>query len=261
MFSKFFAIAAVFLTFSAQVHAHAAIAPVLGVTGAPKRADVQRPSTASACGKTNVAATIDKSTPVVAAADGSFTVTATNFNGGKDGSRQVTMTVDATGAGKNFVAGTVSKNGVLAPATTGSDQITAALPAGTKCTGGATGNLCLASFKTAGGFGNCVVVQQGAAAAAGGAAGAATPNAAAANNGTAAANNGTVTATNGTAAGTTATTATGTGKGRKNIKDRVKAAVTKAAGTRAPRARLAQLEDDHSTLENVKRSVIGWIWA
>ncbi|KAF8068977.1 hypothetical protein FPV67DRAFT_1415070 [Lyophyllum atratum] len=205
MFSNFFAIAAVFLTFSAQVHAHAALAPALGVTGAPKRSDVQRPSTASPCGKASVAATIDKSTPVVAAADGSFTVTATNFNGGKDGSRQVTMTVDATGAGKKFVAGTVSKNGVLAPATTGSEQITATLPAGTKCTGGAAGNLCLASFKTAGGFGNCVVVQQGAAAAAGGAAGAATPGAAAANN--------------------------------------------------------DDLEERDSTFENVKRSVIGWIWA
>lgn len=31
---------------------------------------------------------------------------------GRDGSRQVTMTVDATGAGKNFVAGTVTTNGV-----------------------------------------------------------------------------------------------------------------------------------------------------
>ena len=34
------------------------------------------------------------------------------------------------------------------------------LPAGTTCTGGASKNLCLVSFTTAGGFGNCVVVQQ-----------------------------------------------------------------------------------------------------
>jgi len=165
MFSKIFAVAAVVLTFSAHVHAHAAIAPALGVAGTPKRANVQRPSTASPCGKASLAA-IDTSTPVAAAADGTFAVTATNFNAGKDGSRQVTMTVDATGQGKSFVKGTVSKNGQLAPTSTGSEQITAALPAGTKCTGGKAGNLCLASFKTAGGFGNCVVVSQGAAAAA-----------------------------------------------------------------------------------------------
>ncbi|GLB42276.1 hypothetical protein LshimejAT787_1102910 [Lyophyllum shimeji] len=303
MFSKVFALAAVVLTYSAQAHAHAAIAPVLGVAGTPKRSDVQRPSTANPCGKTNVAATIDTSTPVTAAADGSFTVTVTNFNGGKDGSRQVTMSVDATGAGKNFVAGTVTKNGQLAPATTGSEQITASLPAGTQCTGGKAGNLCLASFKTAGGFGNCVVVQQGGAAAAGGAAagGAAAP----ANNGTAAAtpatgataaaagtgkgrkqrvkgakggaaaaNGGAATANSGTAANngaaaeaapadpaaSTTDAAAATGTGKTTVKDRVKAALAKAAGTRAPRARLAEREDGFA-IENVKRSVMSWIWA
>jgi hypothetical protein len=81
MFSKVFAAAVLALTFTAQVHAHAAIAPVLGVAGTPKRSDVQRPRANAACGKTNVAATLDTSTPVVAAADGTFTVTATNFNG------------------------------------------------------------------------------------------------------------------------------------------------------------------------------------
>jgi hypothetical protein len=81
---------------------------------------------------------------------------------GKDGSRQVTMTVDATGTGAKFVAGKVTANGQAAPATTGTEKITASLPAGTTCTGGASKNKCLASFTTAGGFGNCVVVQQGA---------------------------------------------------------------------------------------------------
>jgi len=71
------------------------------------------------------------------------------------------MEVDA-GSGANFVAGKVTANGEAAPASTGTEQITASLPAGTTCTGGASGDLCLASFKTAGGFGNCVVVQQGA---------------------------------------------------------------------------------------------------
>lgn len=111
---------------------------------------------------------------------------------GQDGSRQVTLKVDTAGTGTNLVAGTVSKNGqkvitpVLiedtmrdvsehmltypprlkqAPTGTGTEQITAALPAGAACAGGATKNLCLASFTTAGGFGNCVVVQQGGAAA------------------------------------------------------------------------------------------------
>lgn len=274
MFCKLFVIAAVVLTLSAQAHAHAAIAPALAVTGTPKRADVQRPSTATPCGNTNIAANIDKSTPVIAAADGTFAVTVTNFNAGSDGSRQVTMTVDATGAGKNFAAGTVSKNGVLAPTSTGSDQVTASLPAGTTCTGGAAKNLCIASFKTAAGFGNCVVVQQGAVA------GAATPAGGAAvppaNNGTPVpvANTGTGTGTgakakaagpaatnNGIAAIPSTGATTGTGNGRKTNK------VKAAAGTRAARARRAVLEAENDVearnfdFEVVKRSVISWIWA
>lgn len=68
------------LAISVQVNAHAAIAPALGVDGTPVRADVQRPSTASPCGTVNVASTLDTSTPVQAAADGTFTATATDFN-------------------------------------------------------------------------------------------------------------------------------------------------------------------------------------
>jgi hypothetical protein len=81
------------------------------------------------------------------------------------------MQVDAAGTGAKFVAGKVTTNGQLAPTDQATEKVTASLPAGTKCTGGASGNLCLASFTTAGGFGNCVVVQQGAGggAAAGGA--------------------------------------------------------------------------------------------
>jgi hypothetical protein len=48
-----------------------------------------------------------------------------------------------------------------APSSIGSQNLTVQLPSGTKCQGGPSGNLCLVSFKTAGGFGNCVVVQQG----------------------------------------------------------------------------------------------------
>jgi len=162
MFSKVFAVAALVLTFTAQAHAHAAVSPALGVNGAPKRNNAQRIRGAP-CGNTNVAATIDSSASVNAAADGSFSVTAINFNGGRDGSRQFTMSVDANGSGK-FVAGKVTKNGVLAPTSNASEQITAVLPAGTKCTAGAGKNACIVSFKSAGNFGNCVVVKQGGAA-------------------------------------------------------------------------------------------------
>ncbi|KAF8760720.1 Rgp1 protein [Rhizoctonia solani] len=53
------------------------------------------------------------------------------------------------------------ENGEAAPKGTGNVQITVQMPAGTKCTGGAAGNRCLVSFKSAGGFGNCVVVSSG----------------------------------------------------------------------------------------------------
>ncbi|KAJ3731369.1 hypothetical protein DFJ43DRAFT_1132504 [Lentinula guzmanii] len=144
MFSKVFASLSVLLAISAQVNAHAAIAPALGVTGTPVRADVQRPSNASPCGTVDVASNIDTSTPVQAAADGTFTATATDFNAGADGSRSVSANVDPTAQGKTFdTAVTVSQNGDAAPTTVGSDQIVAALPAGTTCSGGTTGNLCL----------------------------------------------------------------------------------------------------------------------
>ena len=48
-----------------------------------------------------------------------------------------------------------------APTSVGNQSIVAVLPTGTKCAGGASKNLCLASFTTAAGFGNCVVVEQG----------------------------------------------------------------------------------------------------
>lgn len=96
------------------------------------------------------------------------------------------MKVDTAGTGRNLVDGTVSKNGqkgscilqlqrtsarwkdseltyvtaVQAPTSTGTEQITAALPANAKCAGGAAKNLCLVSFTSVGGFGNCVVIQQ-----------------------------------------------------------------------------------------------------
>jgi hypothetical protein len=81
MFSQVFKGAAIVLVFSLQVYSHALISPVLGVTGTPQRSDVQTPSNGSPCGNTNITANIDNSTSVVAAADGTFTVTVTNYNG------------------------------------------------------------------------------------------------------------------------------------------------------------------------------------
>ncbi|KII87861.1 hypothetical protein PLICRDRAFT_141880 [Plicaturopsis crispa FD-325 SS-3] len=165
MFSKTFFAAIGVLALGLQAHAHAAIAPQLGVKGVPVRNDVQRPTANAACGTTNVAQTLDSSTPVTANAQGAFSVNITNFNAGKDGSTQVTAQVDPTAKGTAFATALdVTKNGVLAPTAAGTTQLTAQLPAGTKCTGGKTGDLCLASFKTAGGFGNCVVVKQAGAA-------------------------------------------------------------------------------------------------
>lgn len=97
--------------FAAQVAAHSAINPALGVKATAVRNDVQRPATGQECGKISIASTIDTSTTVTADASGAFQVDVQNFNGGKDGSRQVTIQVDATGTGKSFVAGTVSVNG------------------------------------------------------------------------------------------------------------------------------------------------------
>jgi len=165
MFSKIWTSAALVLALALQVTAHAAVAPALGVSGTPVRNNVKRPNGNSPCGAgVNVANTIDTSTAVAANAAGSFKATAINFNGGGDGSRKVTAKVDATGKGTKFVAMTVTTNGDAAPGNAGSQPIVASLPAGTKCTGGKTGNKCLVQFVTTAGFGNCMVVSQGAAA-------------------------------------------------------------------------------------------------
>ncbi|KAL1948978.1 hypothetical protein VTO73DRAFT_10784 [Trametes versicolor] len=159
-FSKsFIAAATVLLGLTLQAHAHAGVTPALGVKANFARANVQRPSTAKPCGSINVAQNLDASTPIVAKADGTFVATITNFNAGTDGSRQVTAKVDGTGVGKTFTAATVTKNGDKSPTNVGSQQLTVALPKGMTCTGGATKNKCLVSFTTAGGFGNCAVVQ------------------------------------------------------------------------------------------------------
>ncbi|KAG6901986.1 hypothetical protein C0995_005945 [Termitomyces sp. Mi166 len=236
MFSRILTVAAVALMFSAQVKAHAAIAPVLGVSGDPVRADVRRPTILRPCGNVNIAENLDTTTPVAAQADGSFIVTVTNFNPGVDGSRSVSLAVDAAGTGKraNFVKGDVTTNGVAAPQTLGSDQVTAVLPPGTKCTGGASGNLCLASFKTISGFGNCVVVKQ--------------------DNTTVATTSEAATAAVSSVAIASVDTATSTAAASTNTE-----IITEAPpkGTRAARALRAGLEAERQS----KRTVFNWIWA
>jgi hypothetical protein len=272
MFSKVFATVSVVLAVSAQINAHAIITPALGVTGTAVRADVQRPSTASPCGTVDVASSIDTSTPVVADATGTFTTNATDFNAGADGSRSVTAKVDPTGAGTAFNTDvTVTQNGDANPTTVGTDQIVASLPAGTTCTGGAAGNLCLVQFTTTAGFGNCVVVSQGAATASNATAAAATT---AASNATAAAATTNSTTDAATGAATTTTTTTAAGKKHKGKHAKAAAAAAAAgnvakvnadkakAGTRAARALLADLEvRGEEALDVVKRGVLSWVWA
>ncbi|KAJ7467796.1 hypothetical protein B0H11DRAFT_2239212 [Mycena galericulata] len=79
---------------------------------------------------------------------------------GADGSRSVSVMVDPTGTGKKFVAAKVTTNGDAAPTNVGTQQIKLSLPAGTQCSGGKAGNLCLLSVKSTSGFGGCTVASQ-----------------------------------------------------------------------------------------------------
>jgi len=164
MFAKTFLLSALaVLAMSAQVNAHAAITPMLGVNGTPARSDVQRPTAAKPCGNADLSK-VSSSTPVTAAADGSVSMNIQDFNAGADGSRSVkTVMLDTTGTGKSFkTAGKVTTNGQAAPTKVGSDKLVVQMPAGTKCTG--AGGICLLSMTTTAGFGNCVAVKVGGAA-------------------------------------------------------------------------------------------------
>jgi hypothetical protein len=235
------ACASLFLALAAQTSAHAMPSIALGVSGAPTRNDVQRPSTAQPCGTIDPATTLDTSTAIPAAADGSVTMNVQNFNAGADGSTSVSVQIDQTGTGKSFVAGTVTTNGNAAPTAVETDKVVFTLPAGTKCAGGTAGNLCLVSVKTTAGFGACTVVSQGAAVAAG-----AGTVATAATNGTAvAATSATVAATTVAATGATTTAAAATGakagKGKKAGKKGAKAAKGQAAKAKAAQAAIAKV--------------------
>lgn len=127
---------------------------------------------------------------------------------GTDGATAIkSATVDTAATGKNFAGKvTITKNGDPNPSTTGTVQVSGTLPAGTTCTGGASGNQCLVSFTTNAGFGNCVLVSQGAAAAGG--------NAAAAGAVAGSTNTTTAATTAAAAAAPAATTTTTTTKGK-----------------------------------------------
>ncbi|KAI0701397.1 hypothetical protein BC835DRAFT_246703 [Cytidiella melzeri] len=270
MLSKLFVASAFLLGLTAQVSAHALITPALGVTGAGARSDVQRPSTSTPCGTVNIAQTINTSQAAQLSAQGTVAATITNFNAwvlrgcfrcalslslvfyssGVDGSRDITnVQVDPTGTGKSFVAATMVVNGIQNPTDVTSQPLTVQLPANTQCIGGTGKNTCLLSFTTAGGFGNCIAVQQGAAAATASVAGNAT---AAAGNATAAAGNTTVAAGNATSAAANATAAAGKHRGGKKGKAAAaKGAAasaaakrdTRAYGTRAARALRRAMEE------------------
>ncbi|KAJ6530273.1 hypothetical protein B0H19DRAFT_852244, partial [Mycena capillaripes] len=100
----------VLLALVAQTSAHAMPSVALGVKGTPKRSDVQRPSTAKPCGNIAIAANLDTSTAIAAAADGSVVMKVQNCFGA-DGSTSVSVQVDQTGTGNKFVAAKVTKNG------------------------------------------------------------------------------------------------------------------------------------------------------
>lgn len=79
MLSKsFIALISVF-ALTTSVNAHAAIAPALGVKGAPTLSDVQEPSSSSPCGNVDISDNLDTSTVAAAAAGGQFSIDVTNF--------------------------------------------------------------------------------------------------------------------------------------------------------------------------------------
>lgn len=162
MLSKILASSVLVLALCHQVTSHAIVTPALGVKGTAVRADVQRPSSAKPCGANvnDISNAIDSAMTVAVNANGSFHVTGTSFNGGTDGSLQFKGQVDSSGNGTHFVSMPITMNGNNSPPGAESTMMVASLPPGTKCTGGKTGNLCLAQFISGAGFGNCVVLSQ-----------------------------------------------------------------------------------------------------
>jgi len=280
MFAKSLSAAVVLvLSLSLQACGHTLIEPAIGVTGAGARSDVQQPSTATPCGASvNVANALKSSTAVKASGD-AFTVSAQNFNGGQDGSQEITSAlVDTTATGTSFKGtATITKNGVLAPATTSTVQIQGTLPSGTKCTGGPDGASCLVSFKTAGGFGNCVLISQGSGSSSGSGAGSDTSSSVATSSATKTTSTSTLTTSTKTTSTSTSThttsttthmmtTTTGsaaaseTSSSKKKGKGHKKTKTCNPGGTRAARAlKLVKARaDEEAALAKRDES---WVWA
>ena len=82
MFAKIWASSLLVLALCLQVTAHASVSPLLGVSGATTRADVQRPTAKNPCGAgVNIVSEFKSSTAVTADASGSVQLNATCFNG------------------------------------------------------------------------------------------------------------------------------------------------------------------------------------
>jgi len=176
MWSKTFITASLLVS---QVYGHAVFTPNAAAAAAITKGQVVRAP--NPCDAATALAS-----PIPADANGNFAVVAQSFDKGADGATTLkTGAVDTTAQGTTFADGAVTAvtDGVAAPPSQPSTaDLTLALPANTKCAGGADGATCLVSLTTGGGFQNCLAVTQsgGAAAAAGAANAAAATDAAAA---------------------------------------------------------------------------------
>ncbi|KAI0274094.1 hypothetical protein BGY98DRAFT_1117941 [Russula aff. rugulosa BPL654] len=146
---------------NAQEEEGCAISPAMGVSGTPGASDIQQPSDDAPCGNVNITQNLDTSEAVQADSNGQFKVSVIGFGAGTENSRNIaTVKVDGSGKGTDFITATMVANGEARPATAGTEQLTVQLPNGITCGGGSSGNLCVASFISTGGSGNCVVIKQ-----------------------------------------------------------------------------------------------------
>jgi len=161
MLSKSFTASIFLLALTSSVNAQCVVTPPLGSSGNPTAGDVQQPSSSAPCGSIPIAQNLDSSEAVKADTSGNFVVSITNFGTGQEGSRHIqTVSVDASGTGENFVQAEMVANGDEDPGSDGSQQVTGKLPDGIQCSGGTNKNLCLVSFVSDHGYGNCVVVSK-----------------------------------------------------------------------------------------------------
>ncbi|KAH9941824.1 uncharacterized protein BXZ73DRAFT_75004 [Epithele typhae] len=160
-FSKIFiAAAALVLASALQVQAHTVIQPMLGLGRDAVRNDAFEPADNQLCGNVDIASTFDSSPTIAVKSDHTFQATIRNFNSGVDGSRQIVEAkFDPTGTGNSFQDMKILINGQRSPSDeSGSEQVFFQLLG--DCKGGANGKKCLVALKAAGGFGNCIVVEQ-----------------------------------------------------------------------------------------------------